>query len=328
MGNHMGGSPRGEGRVAEGATRPLSTALALLMVLTIVACGGFSRAASLSDRPTPPSPEESAAADALRERRIRQCMEEAGFRYIEHPLTPGFYQAHKMRGRSASLTVQENAEYALRYGYGWTEQLIAAHLQFGPDPNTDVYLSLDEVSQIRYGATMDECWGKVMEKEGYDGYRENLNEVLSRKLDELDVQILTHRKVMTLLPDWSDCMREQGYTYRTLSEPVEDIKQRINRVIRDEDDHGHHHGPDTHTHVGSDAGNQDHALDDAILRERVWRGAVERLRELQPEETAIAVADLECRERTGLITVLVQVREELEAEFDRDNASLLAEAYG
>ena len=54
---------------------------------------------------------------------------------------------------------------------------------------------------------------------------------------------------------------------------------------------------------------------------------MERLREFQPEETAIAVADLECRERTGLITVLVQAREELEAEFDRDNASLLAEAY-
>lgn len=51
------------------------------------------------------------------------------------------------------------------------------------------------------------------------------------------------------------------------------------------------------------------------------------MREFQPEETAIAVADLECRERTGLITVLVQAREELEAEFDRDNASLLAEAY-
>lgn len=323
MGNHMVGSPREGGRVAEGVTRPLSTVLAL--ALTMAACGGYSGAASLSDRPSPPSPEESAAADALRERRIRQCMEEAGFRYIEHPLTPGFYQAHKMVGRNVSLTVQENTEYALRHGYGWTEQIIAAQLQFGPDPNTDVYLSLDEASQIRYGSTMDECWGKTMEEEGFS---EHLNEVLGRKLDELDEHILTHHKVMTLLPDWSDCMKGHGYSYRTLSEPVEDIKRRINRVIRDEDDHGHHHGPDTHTHVGSDASNQDHALEDAILRERVWRGAVERLRELQPEETAIAVSDLECRERTGLITVLVQAREELEAEFDRDNASLLAEAYG
>lgn len=315
MGNHMGGSPR------EG---PLSMVPALLMALAIMACGGYSGSVSLSDRPAPPSPEESAAADALRERRIRQCMEEAGFQYIEHPLTPGFYRAHRAGDRHASLTVQENAEYAARYGYGWTEQIIAAQLQFGPDPNFDVYLSLDEASQIRYGGARDECRMKVMEEEGY---MENLNEVLSRKLDELDGRILTHRKVLESLPDWSDCMKDQGYAYRALTDPVEDIKQRINRATRDEDDHGHHHGPDTHTHTGPDTGNQDHALDDAILRERAWRGAVERLRELQPEETAIAAADLECRERTGLLTVLVQVREELEAGFDRDNALLLAEIH-
>ena len=318
----MGGSQRERGRVAEGVTRLLSTALALLMALAIMACGGYSGSVSLSDRPAPPSPEKSAATDALRERRIRQCMEEAGFQYIEHPLTPGFYRAHMMVSRNTSLTVQENAEYALRYGYGWTEQIIAAQLQFGPDPNADVYLTLDEASQIRYGYTMDECRMKVMEKEGYRG---NINELLSRQLDELDGRILTHHKVLALLPDWSDCMNDKGYTYHTLTDPVEDIKQRINRATRGEDDHGHHHGPDTHTHTGPDTGNQDHALDDAILRERAWQGAVERLREIQPEEIAIALADLECRERTGLFDALAEVREELEDEFDRDNASLLAE---
>lgn len=277
---------------------------ALLLLALVGACGGPVGSASIND--PPPSPEESAASQVLIERKIRRCVEEAGFQYIEHPWPVGFHQASFKSPRHRAIIVQEDREYASRYGYGWTETIIATYLYVLPNPNSDYMERLDEDSQERYWPTVNECRKKVRAE---SGRREDLGEAFAKKTDELDRQILSHGKVLARLPDWSECMREQGYEYYTLEDPVEDVKQKINQATGGDDD-----------------SDYDHTLSDEFLREQARQRSVTRLREFQPEEAAIAVADTECRERTGLLDALAEVREELDAEFDRDNVAFLSEA--
>lgn len=277
---------------------------ALLLLALVGACGGPVGSASIND--PPPSPEESAAAQVLTERKIRRCVEEAGFQYIEHPWPVGFYQASFKSPRHRAIIVQEDREYASRYGYGWTETIIATYLYVLPNPNSDYMERLDEDSQERYWPTVNECRKKVRVE---SGRREDLGEAFAKKMDELDRRILSHRKVLARLPDWSECMREKGYEYYTLEDPVEDIKQKINQATGGDDD-----------------SDYDHTLSDEFLRKQALQISVTRLREFQPEEAAIAVADTECREPTGLLDALAEVREELDAEFDRDNVAFLSEA--
>ena len=284
--------------------RPRMSGWDLLLLALVGACGGPIGSVSINDPPS--SPEESAAAQVLTEREIRRCVEEAGFQYIEHPWPVGFYQASFKSPRHRAIIVQEDREYASRYGYGWTETIIATYLYVLPNPNSEYMEQLDEDSQERYWPIVNECRKKVRVE---SGHREDLNEAFAKNMDELDRRILSHSKVLARLPDWSECMREQGYEYYALQDPVEDVKQKITQSTRGDEDL-----------------DQDHTLSDEVLREQARQRAVTRLREFGPQEAAIAGADLECREGAGLLDALAEVREELDAEFDLDNVALLAEA--
>jgi hypothetical protein len=124
---------------------------------------------------------------------------------------------------------------------------------------------------------------------------------LSTKLDELDQKIRADARMVKAVREWSDCMREAGYTNLAEQEDVDTVlKKKLEEVVGT---------PGDVTATSVDAGEP--SFDKAALTA------------LQHEEVAMVTADKKC-EKDHVEGVEDKVTEEYESSFRQDNASLLA----
>ena len=325
-------------KIIDGATMPRGrrvgpVALCLIIGLLLVACGGASAApdqpantpaVSQSNTPTPaesqsntPTPAESQdEAPATKEpgteefgmtqeelvqsieaveAGIATCMSDAGFEYV--PVDYATVRQAMLADKSAPGL--SNEEYAANYGYGISTQppggaASPAVIGLGEE-NMKIFNSLSGSDQDAYNYTLfgenpDATFAVSLEAEDFSETggctRTAIEQVFSP--EELsaayynpgDARIEQDPRVIAAIAAWSDCMRETGFNYDSPEETEEDIQDRLDGI-----------------------------LEGAAPEELSAAGQAE-LTQLQGEERAIAVADLEC-EAKFIEPVVIQVETEL-----------------
>lgn len=288
-------------------------ALCLIIGLLLVACGGASTppdqptdtpAASQSNTATPAVSQDSVApateqgqeampgteefglteeelvqgVEAV-EGLVAKCMREAGFEYV--PVD--YATVRKAMDADKTAPGLTTEEYAATYGYGISTQppggaASPAIIGLGEE-NMRIFNSLSGSDQAAYNYTLfgentDATFAVSLEAEDFSETggctRAAIEQVFSP--EELgaayynpgDALIEQDPRVIAAIGDWSDCMREAGFNFDSPEDIEEDIMDRLDAI-----------------------------LDGAVPEELSAAGQAE-LTELQGEERAIAVADLEC----------------------------------
>jgi hypothetical protein len=295
----------------------------LIIGLLLVACSGASAppeqpantpVVSQSNTPTPAESQDEAPAteepgteefgmtqeelvqsiEAV-EAGIATCMSDAGFEYV--PVDYATVRQAMLADKSAPGL--SNEEYAAAYGYGISTQppggaASPAVIGLGEE-NMRIFNSLSGSDQTAYNYTLfgentDATFAVSLEAEDFSETggctRTAIEQVFSP--EELsaayynpgDARIEQDPRVIAAIAAWSDCMREAGFNYDNPEETEEDIQDRLDAV-----------------------------LDGAAPEELSAAGQAE-LTELQGEERAVAVADLEC-EAKFIEPVVVQVETEM-----------------
>ena len=124
---------------------------------------------------------------------------------------------------------------------------------------------------------------------------------LQGKLDALDDRILEDARMVKAIESWSECVADAGFRYEEPDEIDSDLFARMEKLV----------GPlPGQFATGPPAGQKAQSYDPAALRE------------LQGEEVAIAKADWAC-EKSRILPVENEVRPQYEAQFRRQNQSLI-----
>jgi hypothetical protein len=210
---------------------------------------------------------------------IAKCMGDAGFEYV--PVDVGTVRKAMTADKSAPGLSSE--EYAATYGYGISTQppggqASPAVIGLGEE-NISTFNNLSEADQDAYNHTLfgenaEATFAVALEAEDFSETggctRTAVEQVFSP--EELttayynpgDARIEQDQRVIEAIKAWSDCMRQAGFDYSTPEEPEPDLEDRLEAILN-----------------GADPAELSAA------------GQAE-LTELQGEERAIAVADLEC----------------------------------
>lgn len=306
-------------RAATSQSRPVATlALCLTMGFLLVACGGGSTpqtqpadAPGLSQNDTPstavsqahataqdevsgsqegqdkmPGTEEFGLTEAelvesveAVEQLIATCMSEAGFEYfpVDYATVRQAMDADKAVG---GLTTEE---YAAAYGYGISTQPPGganspAVIGLG-EQNMQIFNSLSQPDQNAYNYTLfgentDATFAVSLEAEDFSETggctRTAIEQVFSPEelgaayYNPSDALIEQDPRVIAAISAWSNCMREAGFDYDNPEEIESDLEDRLDAILGGAD-------PET-----------------------LSPAAQADLTELQGEEQATAVADLEC----------------------------------
>jgi|GEM_PF-753530 len=220
--------------------------------------------------------EKVEAVEAL----IATCMSDAGFEYV--PVDYATVRQAMDADKSAPGLSTE--EYAATYGYGISTQLelaganTPATIGLG-EQNMQIFNSLSEADQDAYDHTLfgentDATFAVALEAEDFSETggctRTAIEQVFSA--DELsaayynpgDALIEQDPRVIAAIAAWSDCMREAGFDYDSPEEVEPDLEDHLDAIL------------------------------DGADFEELSAPAQAELTELQGEERAIAVADLEC----------------------------------
>jgi hypothetical protein len=213
------------------------------------------------------------------EAQIATCMSDAGFEYI--PVDYATVRQAMNADKSApGLTTEE---YAATYGYGISTQPPGgadspAVIGLG-EQNVQIFNSLAEADQEAYNHTLfgenpEATFAVTLEAEDFSETggctRKAIEQVFSS--EELsasyynpgDVLIEQDPRVIAAMGEWAGCMREAGFDYNTPEETEEDVRDRLEAILN------------------------------GVDPENLSEPAQADLTELQGEERAIAVADLEC----------------------------------
>jgi hypothetical protein len=277
-------------------------ALCLIIGILLVACGGSSTpqdqsintpSASQGDAPTPAASQDSRpgaeefglteeelvkSVDAV-EALIATCMSEAGFEYV--PVD--YATVRKAMDADKTAPGLTTEEYGATYGYGISTQPPGgadspAVIGLG-EQNMQIFNSMSDADQSAYkhtlfGENTDATFAVTLEAEDFSETggctRTAVEQVFNPKemgaayYNPKDALIEQDPRVIAAVAAWSDCMREAGFDYDSPEETEEDIKDRLDAI-----------------------------LDGATPQELSAAGQAE-LTQLQGEERAIAVADLEC----------------------------------
>jgi hypothetical protein len=233
--------------------RKMSTVGALLaVVLTVSACGG-DQSATGGDGNVPGIKEfglsEAEFVDHVERTQalIADCMKRAGFEYIpvdvatiekaqaSNRAEPGMTdrQFHERWGYSIStrfddpvhtiglgpnLQIMERLSEADREAYELT--------LFGPAPDSDFALALDDEDFSSTGGCTREAVSQVFTPEQLEGTYVNPKDVLV----EQDPRIIEAQN------KWTQCMQDKGYTYKDDQDPIiEDIQQRLDALLGGDD---------------------------------------------------------------------------------------------
>jgi hypothetical protein len=225
------------------------------------------------------TPEELVKNIEAVEVRIATCMSDAGFEYV--PVDYATVRQAMTSDKSAPGLSSE--EYAATYGYGISTQPPGgadspAIIGLGKE-NVQTINSLSKADQDAYfhtlfGENPEATFAVTLEAEDFSETggctRTAIEQVFSS--EELsasyynpgDARIEQDPRVIAAIASWSDCMRQAGFDYNTPEETEEDLQDRLDAILKGAD-------PETLSAPAQDA-----------------------LKELQGEERAIAVADLEC----------------------------------
>jgi len=210
---------------------------------------------------------------------IATCMSDAGFEYV--PVD--YATVRKAMDADKTAPGLTTEEYAATFGYGISTQPPAgasnpAIIGLG-EQNMQISNSLSEADQDAYNHTLfgentDATFAVSLEAEDFSETggctRTAIEQVFSP--EELnatyynpgDTLIEQDPRVIAAIAAWSDCMREAGFNYDSPEEIEEDLRDRLDAVLK-----------------GADF-------------ETLSAPAQAELTALQGEERAIAVADLEC----------------------------------
>ena len=247
--------------------------------------------------------EELVASIEAVEALIADCMSEAGFEYI--PVD--YLTVRKAMTSDKSAAGLSDEEYRATFGYGISTRLDVAEAPpqlAGPDTvvqiglgeqNVEIFKNLSEADQDAYNHTLfgentEATFAYTLEDEDFSETggctRAAIEQVFSP--EELsasyynpgDALIEQDPRVIEAVANWGDCMREEGFDYNNPEEVETHIEDRLEAILD--------------------------GADPATLS----ADAQAALAELQGEERAIAVRDLECEEEF-IEPVVQQVETEL-----------------
>lgn len=234
---------------------------------------------------------------------IADCMNEAGFEYI--PVD--YLTVRRAMTADKSAPGLSDVEWAESFGFGITTLLDVAELppQLA-DPNSvirlglgeqniQIFNNLSETDQEAYnfklfGENTDATFAYTLEDEDFSETggctRTALEQVFSP--EELsasyynpgDALIEEDSRVIAAIEDWAGCMREAGFDYDNPEDTESEIEDRLDAIL------------------------------DGADPEELSAEAQAALTELQGEERALAVAQLECEEEF-IDPVVEQVETEL-----------------
>jgi hypothetical protein len=274
-------------------------AFGLVIGLLLVACGGASSppdTSPVASQGSLPGSEEFgmtqqelvASIEAV-EGLIAACMSDAGFEYV--PVD--YLTVRQAMTSDKSAPGLSDEEYRAAFGYGISTQVENADAppqQKGPnsvvqiglgEQNVEIFKNMSESDQEAYnhslfGENTDATFAYTLENEDFSETggctRAAIEQVFSSEqlsasyYNPGDALIEQDPRVIEAISDWSDCMREEGFDYNNPEEVESDIEDRLEAILD-----------------GADV-------------ESLSAEAQAVLNELQGEERAIAVRDLECEE--------------------------------
>lgn len=234
---------------------------------------------------------------------VATCMEEAGFDYVPAVPPPSVSELPPQGARPGT------AAFAEEFGYGlvWSVENRPDALAW-EDPNSEIRARLSAAAAAEYDAAL---WGSTSAAPGVDGQTPDYDwrqagcmgkaqhevdpqseafldpDSLQQEIALLDDEVLQDQRVVDALTDWSVCMREAGYP--DLASPDDApgvlVAQLAQYISPMEDGDG--------VVVTDPAGLED----------------------LASEETAMAVADVQCRESVQLDQVESEARVAAEEHF-------------
>jgi hypothetical protein len=234
---------------------------------------------------------------------IAKCMSDAGFEYV--PVD--YLTVRQAMDADKTIAGLGDEEYAAQFGYGISTQVAVADLppQLA-DPTTpatiglgkqniQIFNSLSAADQAAYNRTLfgenaDETFAVALEAEDFSQTggctRAAVEQVFNPKdlsvaySNPKDALIEQDPRVIAAVADWAECMREAGFDYNNPEEIEPDLEDQLDAILDDAD-------PKTLSVEAQAA-----------------------LTELQGEEKAIAVADLDC-EAKYIVPAVQQVETEL-----------------
>lgn len=208
---------------------------------------------------------------------IADCMAEAGFEYVPVDVTAVLEVGVWMRA-DPNMTREE---YKSQWGYGISTREDNPPREIGlGQQNIQIYESLPESEKIAYDRTLfgddsDETFALALDDEDFSGIGGCTEEAVlavfpeemmsSSFINPKDVLIESDPRVIAADEAWMECMSEQGYEYEDQDEIIEEYEERYDALTDGEDP--------------EDLSGED----------------VAALEELQAEEIAVALRDLECQ---------------------------------
>ncbi len=209
---------------------------------------------------------------------IAECMAEAGFEYIPADVETVALAQSAVRVEPGFT----REEYKKRWGFGVTTRFdnVVKEIELGPQ-NLRIIASLSEADRLAYERTLygedpDATFAFTFDEEDFSSTggctRKAVEQVFTPEqlkgtfVNPKDVLVEEDPRIVEANANWVACMQDAGYSgYLDQDEIIEDFEQRLEELTE---------GEDPRTLTGAKA---------------------ERLRQLQAEEIAISLADLDCQ---------------------------------
>lgn len=279
--------------------------LAAALALILIACGGGSDSAQAGTLPTsgtaPPATdlpgtqafgltdEKFAASVDATEALIASCMAEAGFEYVPVDVT-AFLEVEEWLRRDPSMTREE---YKSQWGYGITTSFDhpARDVGLGPQ-NLRIYEDLSPADQVAYdralfGEDTDATFAITLDDEDFTSTggctSEAIDQVFPAEMrtgtfvNPKDVLVESDPRVAAAEQEWADCMADAGYEYTDQDEIIEEFEEQLDVVAGDDDP------------------------------EELTGSRLDGLRQIQDDEIAVALKDLECQEPVDIAVRQVEI---------------------
>ena len=209
---------------------------------------------------------------------IAECMAEAGFEYIPADVETVALAQSAVRVEPGFT----RREYKKRWGFGVTTRFdnVVKEIELGPR-NLRIIESLSEADRVAYERTLygedpDATFAFTFDEEDFSSTggctRKAVEQVFTPEqmkgtfVNPKDVLIEKDPRIVEANANWVACMQDAGYNgYLDQDEIIEDFEQRLEELTE---------GEDPRTLTGAKA---------------------ERLQQLQAEEIAISLVDLDCQ---------------------------------
>lgn len=251
--------------------------------LALSACGGETPSRAEESLPGTKefglTEEEFAAHVEETQALIAGCMEAAGWEYV--PVDVKTIEAAQARVRKEPGYTRRT--YKERWGLGVTTRFDNPVRDTGLGPNLEIYSSLSETDKVAYFHTLfgedpDADFAFALDEEDFSDTggctRAAVEQVFTQEqlegsyVNPKDVLVDSDPRIIEAHQNWSECMHDAGYEYEyDQDEIIEEYQDRLDELTEGED-------PSTLTGARAQA-----------------------LGELQQEEIAVSLADLECQIR-------------------------------